>query len=187
MAKRNASSDKLRDKTTVLQHQLEETEETLRAIRQYMVDAFVITRENGLEVVTLAEGDFPYRLIVESMNEGVVTLISDGTIFYTNPRFSEIVQVDSKELIGTAFSDLLPAEQREQFHSMLRNAGSEGLRGEFCLQRSDQECVSVQLSFYQLQAGDDRGIAVIATDITERIQAEEKILSLASELTIAEQ
>ena len=31
------------------------------------------------------------------------------------------------------------------------------------------------------------GIAIIATDITERIQAEEKIRSLASELTMAEQ
>src|ERR1051325_4421722 len=115
MAKRNASNDKLQDKTTVLQHQLEETEETLRAIRQYMVDAFVITRESGMQVLTLSEGDFPYRLIVESMNEGVVTLIPDGTIFYCNPRFSQIVQMDSEQLIGSSFSDLLPVEQQNHF------------------------------------------------------------------------
>lgn len=187
MTKRDTSDFKIQDDATRLRNQLEETEETLRAIRQYMVDAFVIARENGLEVVTLAGGDFPYRLIVESMNEGVVTLIPDGTIFYCNPRFSQMVQRDSEKLIGSPFSDLLPEDQREQFHSILRDTGREGLRGEYCLRHSDQECVPVQLSFYQLQAENARGIAVIATDITERRQAEEKIRSLASELTIAEQ
>jgi PAS domain S-box-containing protein len=187
MAKRNASNSKTPDETTTLRHQLEETEETLRAIRQYMVDAFVVTRENGLEVVTLTGGDFPYRLIVESMNEGVVTLIPDGTIFYSNPRFSQIVEVESEKLIGSAFSELLPAGQREHFHNLLRSAGRAGLRGEFCLQQRNQECVPVQLSFYQLQSDNAQGIAVIATDITERVQAEEKIRLLASELTIAEQ
>lgn len=187
MAKRNASNAKAQDETTLLRSQLEETEETLRAIRQYMVDAFVITRENGVQVVTLSEGDFPYRLIVESMNEGVVTLIPDGTIFYCNPRFSQIVQVKSEELVGSSFSDLLPGDQRGHFHALLHEAGHDGLRSEFCLQRSEEECVPVQLSFYQLEADNVQGLAIIATDITERTQAEEKIRSLASELTIAEQ
>jgi PAS domain S-box-containing protein len=152
-----------------------------------MVDAFVVMRENGPEVVTLTQGDYPYRLIVESMNEGVVTLIPDGTIIYCNPRFSQIIQVDPEKLIGSPFSDLLREEEREHFHSMLREAGLDGLRGEFRLQCNDEDCVPVQLSFYQLQADNAQGIAIIATDITERVQAEEKIRALASELTIAEQ
>ena len=70
---------------------------------------------------------------------------------------------------------------------MLRDAGREGLRREYCLQAGNGTCVPVQLSFFQLRADDANGIAVITTDITERIQAEEKIRSLASELAIAEQ
>jgi signal transduction histidine kinase len=47
--------------------------------------------------------------------------------------------------------------------------------------------VPVQLSIYPLGAEELSGIAILATDISERVQAEEKIRSLASELTRAEQ
>ncbi len=187
MAKKNPSSPQVPDETVELKNRLEETEETLRAIRQYMVDAFVVTRDNGVQVVTLNEADFPYRRMVESMNEGAITLIPDGTIFYCNPRFAEMVRRKSEKLIGVRFQDLLPSEQQQQFDTMLHDAGRDGLRGEFCLRAGKDECVPVQLSFYQLRADDANGIAVIATDITERRQAEDKIRSLASELTIAEQ
>jgi len=187
MPKRNESRRQAQNDAVELRNRLEETEETLRAIRQYMVDAFVVTRENGVQVVTLSEADFPYRMMVESMNEGAVTVISDGTIFYCNPRFAEMVHQEPQKLIGVRFVDLLPLEQRHDFLVMLRDAGREGLRGEYCLQAPNGICVPVQLSFFQLRANDANGIAVIATDITERRQAEEKIRTLASELAIAEQ
>ncbi len=187
MPKKTESDLQVQEDTSELKNRLEETEETLRAIRQYMVDAFVVTRENGMQVVTLNEADFPYRRMVESMNEGAVTLIPDGTIFYCNPRFAEMVGMDAEKLIGIQFQDLIAADQQQHFETMFREAGREGLRGEFCLQHGKDECVPVQLSFFQLRADDVSGIAIIATDVTERIQAEEKIRSLASDLTIAEQ
>ena len=175
------------DETAELKNRLEETEETLRAIRQYMVDAFVVTRENGEQVVTLHNADFPYRMVVESMNEGAVTLIPDGTIFYCNPRFGQMVQTQSEKLIGVRFQDLIRPEQRASFEEIFREAGQNGLRGEFCLLATKGNCVPVQLSVFQLVADDLNGIAIIATDITERMETEEKIRSLAAELTIAEQ
>ena len=81
MTKKDHAHPQVPDEAAELRNRLEETEETLRAIRQYMVDAFVVTRANGVQVVTLNEADFPYRIMVESMNEGAVTLIPDGTIF----------------------------------------------------------------------------------------------------------
>src|SRR5215208_8452831 len=100
MAKRNQSNQQVPDDAVEIKNRLEETEESLRAIRQYMVDAFVVTRENGVKVVTLSDSDFPYRMMVESMNEGAVTLIPDGTIFYCNPCFARMVQAESQKLIG---------------------------------------------------------------------------------------
>ena len=187
MAKRVPSSQNVVDETADLKNRLEETEETLRAIRQYMVDAFVVTREDAVQIVTLSEADFPYRRMVESMNEGAATLISDGTIFYCNPRFGKMVQQEPEKLIGMRFQDLLLTEQQEQFETMLHEAGVDGLRGELCLKAGKDECISVQLSFYQMGANNANGVAILATDISERIQAEEKIRSLAAELTIAEQ
>ena len=108
-----------------LKSRLEETEETLRAIRQYMVDAFVVTRANGTEVVTLSDAGFPYRMMVESMNEGAITLIPDGTIFYCNPRFAAMVKMDTEKLIGVRFQDLILPDQQEAFEQIFREAGQE--------------------------------------------------------------
>lgn len=187
MSKKNRAHQHLPDEAAELKNRLEETEETLRAIRQYMVDAFVVSRSEGEQVVTLNNADFPYRVMVESMNEGAVTLIPDGTIFYCNPRFGAIVQVDTEKLIGVRFQDLILPEEQETFGKLVKEAGQDGARGEFCLQAAKGKCVPVQLSIYRLTAEDVSGISIIATDITERVQAEEKIRSLASKLAIAEQ
>lgn len=187
MSPRHKKSSQGSDESINLKSRLEETEETLRAIRQYMVDAFVVTRANGTEIVTLSNADFPYRLMVESMNEGAATLISDGTIFYCNPRFGEMVHMDPEKLISVRFQDLLLTEEQKTFETLFSNAGQDGTRGEFCLKTSEGQCIPVQLSIYKLDGDAQGGTAVIATDIRERVQAEEKIRALASQLTIAEQ
>ena len=187
MTKRKQAHQQVPDEATALRNRLEETEETLRAIRQYMVDAFVVTRANGVQVVTLNNTDFPYRMMVEAMNEGAVTLIPDGTIFYCNLCFAKMIQRESKKLIGVRFQDLIPTDQQEAFNALFDQAGRDGTRGEFCLQTADGNCVPVQLSIYQLVTDDFSGISIIATDITERFQAEEKIRALASQLAMAEQ
>jgi PAS domain S-box-containing protein len=187
MTKRNRSHQQVQAETAELKNRLEETEETLHAIRQYLVDAFVVTRSNGAQVVTLSDADFPYRMMVESMNEGAVTLIPDGTIFYCNPRFGEMVQMEGEKLIGIRFRDLIPTDEQDAFDKIFQEARQNGMRGEFNLQIANRKCLPVQLSIYQLVAENMGGISIIATDITERIQAEEKIHSLASKLAMAEQ
>ena len=187
MAKRNQARTKDSHETIELKNRLEETEDTLHAIRQYLVDAFVVNRSDGTQVITLNEADFPYRMMVEAMNEGAVTLIQDGTVFYCNPHFCQMVQMECGQLIGVRFQDLiLPAEQ-EAFDVILKEVGRTGMRREFCLQVAGGNCLPVQLSVYQLTADGVRGISIIATDLTERAQAEKKIRSLASALTKAEQ
>ena len=187
MTKRNKVSQKVSDKTVELKNRLAETEETLHAIRQYLVDAFVVTRSNGMQVVTLNNADFLYRMMVESMNEGALTLIPDGTIFYCNRRFAQMIQTEPEKLIGVRFQDLIAPEEQSAFEEIFKQAGQSSTRGEFCLQTVKGKCMPVQLSIYQLATDDVGGISIIATDMTERIQAEEKIRSLASKLAMAEQ
>jgi PAS domain S-box-containing protein len=187
MPKRNQVQQQVEDETAELKSRLEETEETLRAIQEYMVDAFVVNRENGIQVVTLNESEIPYRMMVESMNEGAITLIPDGTIFYCNSRFGEMIGRDCEKLVGTLFQDLIVPEEHHNFAAILKKPGPNGIRGEFNLQTPTGMQVPVQLSMYQLGTDQMSGLAIIATDISERIQAEVKIRNLASKLTLVEQ
>src|SRR5574339_1260495 len=126
--------EQVHDESEELKSRLAETEETLRAIQEYMVDAFVVNREQGIQVVTLNESEIPYRMMVEAMNEGAVTLIPDGTIFYCNPRFGEMVQLDPEKMIGHLFQTLIVPEEQSAFETMLARAGNHGMREEFHLQ-----------------------------------------------------
>lgn len=187
MARKNRARTQDSDETKELKIRLEEMEETLFAIRQYLVDAFVVHRADGTQVVTLKEADFPYRRMVEAMNEGAVTLIPDGTILYSNPHFCKMVQRECERVIGVRFQDLILPAQQEAFDVMLKETGRSGMRGEFCLQTGNGECVPVQLSIYELTMDGVRGLSIIATNLTERVEAEKKIRSLATALTKAEQ
>jgi len=175
MPRKNQTRRKVTDKSTKLKNQLEETEETLSAIRQGMVDALLVKRSNGTQVVTLNDADFPYRMMVESMNEGAVTLIPDGTIFYCNSRFSEMVQIETERLIGTQFRNLILPEEQQEFENLFAKAGEAGTRGEFCLKKTRRNCIPVQLSIYQLGTEAVTGISILVTDMTERKQAEETL------------
>ena len=187
MAKKNQSQPAEPDELETLRLHLAETEGMLEAIRKYMVDAFVLTNLNNPRVVTLSDAEFPYRMIVESMNEGVVTLIPDGTIFYCNPRFAEMIHIEPEKLTGTAFQDLILPEEQDAWEAIFRQTEGNGARGEFCLQIAHAECLPVQLSIHKLDGTESLGTSVIATDLTERVQSEKKIRALAAKLTRTEQ
>ncbi len=175
MAPKNKVGPQIPDETEELKKRLEETEETLHAIRQYLVDAFVVNRADGTQVVTLKEADFPYRRMVEAMNEGAVTLIPDGTILYTNPHFCKMVRMGCEQAVGIRFQDLVVPDEREAFEAMLVEIGSVGNRGEFCLQSAMGGCIPVQLSVYELEMDGARGISIIITDLSERRQMEDAL------------
>ena len=71
-----------------LRLRLQEAEETIRAIRSGAVDTFVVEESHGARVYTLQTADRPYRLLVEEMQQGALTLGDDGTIAYCNRRFA---------------------------------------------------------------------------------------------------
>ena len=74
-----------------LRARLAEAEDILRAIRSGEVDAVIVDREDAPAVYTLKSADSPYRLLVEQMREGAVTLSGDGIILYCNAAFARIV------------------------------------------------------------------------------------------------
>ena len=91
-----------------MEAQLDEAEETLRAIREGEVDAFAVSTPAGHRIYSLEGSDRAYRLLIEDISEGALTLTGDGLILFCNRRFSEIVGTP----IETSAVQLLPSQIR---------------------------------------------------------------------------
>jgi signal transduction histidine kinase len=98
-----------------------------------------------------------------------------------------MLKVDAGELIGTHFQDFILDDQKQRFEALMTGAHDNAAREQFELKTSGTECVPVQLSMYRLGDDPTGAVSIIATDITERVHAEQKIRALISELTMAEQ
>ena len=91
--------------------ELLEAHETVRAIRGGEVDAFVVETEGLYRVHTLAGADTPYRMLVEAMREGAVTVHGDGGVLYCNGCFAEATGRSVAEIVGSNISDWLVMEK----------------------------------------------------------------------------
>src|SRR5579859_4112585 len=87
-----------------LASRLREADETLEAIRNGEVDAVVVGGPSGQQVYTLENADRPYRVLIEQMQEGAVTLSEDGTILYCNERFATLTEVRRQRIVGASMS-----------------------------------------------------------------------------------
>ena len=74
-----------------LRRRLTEAEDTLDAIRAGEVDAVVVDNQGNTQIYTLESPDQPFRIFVEQMQEGALTLNGDGTIIYCNRFFADLV------------------------------------------------------------------------------------------------
>ena len=94
-----------------LEARLEECEETLGAIRRGEIDAVVIgDTATAQRVYTLENADRPYRMLIEQIQEGAVTLSADGTVFYCNQRLAEMLGRPQEQVIGHKLQPFLQAD-----------------------------------------------------------------------------
>src|SRR5580704_9446398 len=126
-----------------LQDRLREAEETLDAIRNGEVDALVVGGPSGQQVYTLENADRPYRVLIEQMQEGAVTLSEDGVMLYCNQRFATLVGADRQTLIGESIERFLAGEEIFAFRRLMTLDRGFGRSAELSLQASNGSVVPV--------------------------------------------
>lgn len=166
-----------------LQARLGEAEETLRAIRAGEVDALVVSTDSGDRLFTLRGADEPYRILLEQMSEGAAALAADRRLTYANRRLAQMLGTDLQNVVGTQAEQLVVSEQRPRLVALLTGrAGDRRHSEEFTLTTPAGRTSEVNLSFTSLPEGADYAWSMVATDMTEWKQAEEKIRRLNAEL-----
>jgi PAS domain S-box-containing protein len=154
-----------------LRHRLDESEETLRAIRSGDVDAIVVSNGAGEQVYTLQTAERIYRTILEEINEASATLSEDGTILFCNAAFSSLVRLEFEQIVGSSIREVVPAEEMAVFNAMLRKALQGGARGETTLLASGGRSVPVFLSLSRIESAQPI-LSILATDLTDQKRTE---------------
>src|SRR4030042_3686938 len=176
MNKSYRTRQQLLDELQELTSRMMEAEETLRAIRSGEVDGLVVSTAGGDRVFTLTGAEHPYRVMLETMNEGAVTLASDGTILYCNQRFADIVKESLEEVIGSSIYQFISSTDLKLFEVLLEQGLKGNSTGELALQAGGENSVPVLLSLSPLKRTDIPGaVCAVMVDITERKKMEEAL------------
>ncbi|HET6629518.1 MAG TPA: ATP-binding protein [Woeseiaceae bacterium] len=167
--KRPAAIDHVLRENEELRYRLEEAEDTIRAIQTGQVDAFVVTGADRDQVFTLESADRPYRLFVETMQLGAVTLAEDGTILFCNDYFVHLLARPPERLAGASFREFV-AEAERPTYDVLGTAG----RGELSLRCGNGNRVPVFVTAHSVDASPGESlICLLVTDLTEQRHFEE--------------
>jgi PAS domain S-box-containing protein len=147
-----------------LRARLAEAEDILRAIRSGEVDAVIVDREDAPAVYTLKSADSPYRLLVEQMREGAVTLSGEGIILYCNAAFARMVGVSGDSLRGSPIADLIANPVGGNLAVVPPLGGTWGR--DLMLRTSSGEIRHVNISSSPLASEGERIHCVVVTDLT---------------------
>jgi len=154
---------------------LREAEETLGAIQRGEIDAILVSTNEGEKVFTLKGADYPYRVVIEQMQEGAVSLSDDGIILYCNKSFSRLLQIPMEKIIGQPIRQYIHDPDHDRFSGLLDQSRDGGSRGEVLLKTHGNTVIPVFISIKPSQIEEMQALSVVVMDLTEQKRAEEAL------------
>ncbi len=163
-----------------LRLRLAEAEETLRAIRHGEVDALLGPGRQGGQVFSLAGAEHAYRMLIEAMNEGALTLTTEKMILYANECFARMVKCPLEQVTGSSFRRFLSAADGATLRAHMKVAAQTGVKIQLLLHAGDGSKLPVQISIRPLakEGGKNLIIGMVVTDLTESRRTEETLRAL---------
>jgi len=151
-----------------LEARLEESEDTLAAIRRGDFDAVVVEGPNRERLVYALETvDRPYRALIEQMQEGAFTLDSAGGILYCNSRLARMLEIPQERLIGQPLRAFVT--EPLNLDRLVRAAVDEPVREEIVLRETGgaERPTTLSLSLFE-RSNEEPLLCGVLTDLTEQ-------------------
>jgi len=169
MAKKSKEKELLEENQN-LRARLEEAEETLLAIRTGEVDALVGLGPEGNQVYTLKDAGQPYRVLVETMNEGTATVTPEGMVLYCNSRLATILKMPLERVMGTSMRLHIAEADLPIFDDLLKKGLQTDCHGELFL-KVEKGTLPVQLSLGPVRSEEMGGAVIVIMDLSEQKKA----------------
>ncbi|MDB5148818.1 MAG: hypothetical protein JWQ57_2838 [Mucilaginibacter sp.] len=164
--------EQLQAENDELRFRLEEANDTIDAIRNGQVDALVVKGEEGHQLYTLKTADQTYRVFIEKMNEGAVTLNREGIILYSNSRFAAMANEPLEKVIGIYFDAFIAEVSAGKYKEILRDGWNADCKGEVLLSSPDGKLTPCLLSCTTLDLDEGTALSLILTDLTAQKETE---------------
>jgi PAS domain S-box-containing protein len=186
MPRGTQSDSKLARQLSELQTRLFEAEDTLNAIRNGTVDALVVRTPRGEQLFTLKGADQTYRVLVEGMNEGALTL-RRGIISYCNNRFAEMSGAPMEKVFGASVFEFVSAPGLSPLMKRLEKGTSSNgvLEGE--LRGAGGTTIPVRLSASRFQSEGLPMVSIVLTDMTAQMAAQKASQELSRKIINAQE
>lgn len=168
-------TERLIKANAALQQKLQQAGVSTDGIISGSVDALVIADHKTIKVLTEATADKIYRILIEKMNEGAVTLNEEGTILFCNSCFANMVNLPLQKVTGTKFENFLHEASKELLKNLTKQAGQNSLKKEIYIKTNDGRAIPVLISLNTLKMDSDVVISIILTDLTIQNKSKEEL------------
>jgi PAS domain S-box-containing protein len=177
---KTASSISPPTELATLRLRLAEAEETLRAIRGGEVDTVMGAGQQGAQVFSLAGAEHAYRMLIEAMNEGALTMTTEKMILYANQCFASMVKCPLEQVMGSSFRRFLSAADGVTLRTHMNQAARSGAKIQLSLLASDGSKLPVQITIGELarEASTQVIVGMVVTDLTASRRNEEMLRGL---------
>lgn len=179
-------NNELEQELIQVKQQLAEATDTLEAIRNGGVDALVVKGSKGHQLYTLNGANITYRVFIEKMNEGALTLNKEGIIIYCNSSFAEKLKIPLEKAVGSSITDFVQAEDKNNFEKIISNAWQEETKGEIILVKTDRSLIPFLYSLTTLALEEEISLSMILTDLSNQKNIELELHKKNIELATAQ-
>lgn len=165
-SERRSKDRDLQEEINQLREQLQEAQDVIEAIRSGEVDALAVHGPNGSQIFTLQGADHTYRILIEEMNQGAVTINDQGTIVYSNACFARFIMEPLEKVIGASLFDFVPEESHETLHYLLEEGWSGNSKGQVFLQNVNDKQLQFSIAANAFEIESIPILGLIITDIS---------------------
>jgi two-component system phosphate regulon sensor histidine kinase PhoR len=185
MEQSNLSFEQLLRENAELRLRLEEANDTIDAIRTGQIDALIVHDGDKHQLYTLKTADQTYRVFIEKMNEGAVTINREGLILYSNSSFANMVNLPLEKVIGMPFNHFVPEVSQKKYEKLIVNGWNKDCKDEIELADQQGHEVCCLFSCTTLELDEGIALSLILTDLTMLKEAEKELKLKNEELAAA--
>lgn len=160
-----------------LRWQLTDATDAIQAIRTGQIDALVVANQEGHEIYTLKTADHTYRIFIETMNEGALTLNADRLIVYSNSTVAAMVNRPLSAIVGLPLDQFVTPACLPLYRTLFEDDRTTNQKVEIAILTGTGDELPCLLSLTKLGLNEGTAYSLILTDLTAQKEAQRLLVA----------